>query len=175
VNSIQHILGIQKQDPTVMKAAQQIHQGVGVLYGAAKANVWKIVEFSGLNRAFELEKSISQVSEAMRSYSDTIFLALNVYCLWQNWIIFLAGTVTGMAISDKGLFEDSLQMLQSKQAVAEYNFVAMVLWFLVSQPVHSFTQGFFFGNRLGCPQIPNMPKQESFIASLLHKAAEQLA
>lgn len=167
-----NVFGVQKADPTVMEAARKIHEGVGVLYSAGKSYAWKLTKITGLERAFNLEKSAEQVSETARCYSDTVFLALNIYCFWQNWVIFLIGTAAGMAISEKGLFDDGLQLLQSKQAVAEYNFGVMVLWFLVSQPVHTFTQGLLFGNRLGCPQIPNHPKQESVMALVLHKFAD---
>ncbi len=141
-------------EPTLAAAVDQIEQGIGTLVHLGKDRIYAVVKLTSA------ESGIKRVHQVITDNAELIFWALAAINLYQHWALFSIGVVTGLAIAGAGeklgLLTKSVQILKTKTAVTDYNYLSGALLFVLAPWLSSLQSGITAGNYLGNP-TPKSP------------------
>ncbi len=161
----------QKKSPSLIDAFNKIQDGVGEIYTATKDQALRIVKGAGL------ESSISKINNMVRENAELIFWAIAAVNIWQHGLIFAGGAVAGLTTSalgkKMGLFNESIQILKTRQNLTEYNYMSAITFFVLSPWLCSLQSGFVAGNYFGNPQPVNI-QHLKWVPWIKHQISDML-
>ncbi len=137
--------------PTLRKAFSQAEKSLSIFYNILGHQIRRVIELTGT------EAHVIRIHRLIVDNAEILFWSLSLINLWQNWALFAAGAVAGLAIGTLGqrigCVIESVQVLKTAPQVIGYNYFSTICLAVLAPWLSAFQGGMVSANYLVYPPV----------------------